>query len=160
MGADCDLASFTRRGLLTAGVLTAVSSALAPLPAWSQSPPANAISPDEAIERLRQGNARYVNNKPSNRDFSAGRIARAQAQYRGRIRYRDREDNAGLRRHRWPAGPAKTVDSFLPEQVRRLCQTASVPIYAARERPPHRHAALPDPPALYRETHQRRLRRL
>jgi carbonic anhydrase len=81
MCADYDLASFTRRGLLTAGVLTAVSSAWAPLPAWSQSPPHNAISPDEAIERLRQGNARYVNNKPSNRDFSAGRIARARAQY-------------------------------------------------------------------------------
>jgi carbonic anhydrase len=41
----------------------------------------NAIPPDEALERLMQGNARYAANTPNERDFSAGRAARAAGQY-------------------------------------------------------------------------------
>jgi carbonic anhydrase len=78
---QCDLARLTRRGLLTAGLVAAAAAALPSLPAWAQSPPPNAISPDEAIKRLQQGNARYAANTSSNKDFSAGRVARAKAQY-------------------------------------------------------------------------------
>ena len=65
---QCDLMRFSRRGLLTAGL--AAAAALPPLPAWAQSaaPPPNAISPDEALARLQQGNARYAANAPTNRD--------------------------------------------------------------------------------------------
>jgi carbonic anhydrase len=75
----CNFARFSRRGILTAGLLAAAG--LTPLPANSQLQPPNAISPDEAIQRLQQGNARYAANAPANKDFSAGRVARAQAQY-------------------------------------------------------------------------------
>jgi carbonic anhydrase len=80
---QCDLMRFSRRGLLTAGLVTAAAAALQPLPAWAQSaaPPPNAISPDEALARLQQGNARYAANAPTNRDYAAGRVARAQGQY-------------------------------------------------------------------------------
>jgi carbonic anhydrase len=80
---QCDLMRFSRRGLLTAGLVTAAAAALPPLPAWAQSaaPAPNAISPDEALARLQQGNARYAANAPTNRDYAAGRVARAQAQY-------------------------------------------------------------------------------
>jgi carbonic anhydrase len=44
-------------------------------------PPPNAIAPADALKRLLEGNARYVANAPKERDFSAGRAARAQAQY-------------------------------------------------------------------------------
>jgi carbonic anhydrase len=78
---QCDLMRFSRRGLLTAGLMTAAAAALPPIPAWAQSAAPNAISPDEALARLQQGNARYAANTPTNRDYAAGRVARAQAQY-------------------------------------------------------------------------------
>ena len=80
---QCDLMRFSRRGLLTAGLVTAAAAALPPLPAWAQSaaPAPNTIRPDEALARLQQGNARYAANAPANRDYAAGRVARAQAQY-------------------------------------------------------------------------------
>jgi carbonic anhydrase len=83
MCTQCDLASLSRRRLLTAGLLTATAAALPSLPAWAQSaaPAPNAISPDEALARLQQGNARYAGNASTSRDYSVGRVARAQAQY-------------------------------------------------------------------------------
>lgn len=50
-----------------------------PGPVLAQAP--NAIAPDEALKRLMDGNARYVANAPSNRDFSIDRAARATSQY-------------------------------------------------------------------------------
>ncbi len=44
-------------------------------------PPPNAIPPADALKRLVEGNARYAANTPREKDFSAGRAARAQAQY-------------------------------------------------------------------------------
>lgn len=41
----------------------------------------NAISPDEALQRLIAGNERYAANAPNERDFSASRGARASAQF-------------------------------------------------------------------------------
>lgn len=41
----------------------------------------NAIPPAEALKRLVEGNARYAANAPNERDFSATRAARAEAQF-------------------------------------------------------------------------------
>ncbi|SDU07243.1 carbonic anhydrase [Stappia sp. ES.058] len=85
----CDNHSFdvSRRGLLGLGA-AAASTAFAggfvlPGRALAEETPAapNDIGPDEAMKRLNDGNARYVSNTPANADFSAGRAARAGAQY-------------------------------------------------------------------------------
>lgn len=39
------------------------------------------VSGEAALKRLTEGNARYAANQPRERDFSAGRAARAQSQY-------------------------------------------------------------------------------
>jgi carbonic anhydrase len=64
-----------------AGVMGA--AALSSVAAWGKDvrEAPNAIAPDEAWTRLLDGNARYVANNPTNKDFSAGRTARAQAQF-------------------------------------------------------------------------------
>ena len=46
----------------------------------SAKPAPNAIPPADALDRLMQGNARYAANTPNERDFSAGRAARAEGQ--------------------------------------------------------------------------------
>ncbi|HEX7382300.1 MAG TPA: carbonic anhydrase [Nevskiaceae bacterium] len=43
--------------------------------------PQNAISPQAALDRLMEGNARYAANRLDVKDFEAGRAARAQAQH-------------------------------------------------------------------------------
>jgi len=74
--------SFLATGALAALAPFAVGRALAAdPPAPGAPPPPNAISPDEALKRLAEGNARYVANTPNQRDFSAGRAARAAGQY-------------------------------------------------------------------------------
>ena len=76
-------ASQSRRQFLGVGLSVMALSALAPwrLLAADSPPPQNAISPDAALRRLLEGNARYVANQLSVKDFSAGRAARAKAQY-------------------------------------------------------------------------------
>lgn len=74
----------SRRGLLGAGAASMAFLGGLALPASAQTelPAApNAISPHAALARLMEGNARYVANAPQVKDFSAGRAARAQAQY-------------------------------------------------------------------------------
>jgi len=72
----------SRRGFLKVGAAAGLLSSFA-LPAFAQDamPTPNSIAPDEALKRLMDGNARYVGNTPNNKDFSAGRAARAAAQY-------------------------------------------------------------------------------
>jgi carbonic anhydrase len=55
------------------------------LPAWGKMPsvapkPGNAFSPDQALERLMQGNARYVEGVTRRHDFATERSALAQGQ--------------------------------------------------------------------------------
>jgi carbonic anhydrase len=76
----------SRRSFIGAGMaasllplLPASAFAAAPPPAGTPAP--NAISPDAALKRLLDGNARYVANAMNERDFSAGRAARANAQF-------------------------------------------------------------------------------
>jgi carbonic anhydrase len=79
--------SRSRRSMLGMALAAVGSAAAWPVPvravelADSDLAPPNAISPDEALQRLTEGNARYVANEPRQRDFSATRAARAQAQY-------------------------------------------------------------------------------
>jgi carbonic anhydrase len=76
----------TRRRVL--GVAAGATLAAWSHAAWAadppkpgMAPPPNAIPPAEALKRLMSGNERYAKNEPKERDFSAGRAARAQAQY-------------------------------------------------------------------------------
>jgi len=86
---SCDdhMPSPSRRRFLGAGAGAASMAFLGgfALPAAAQTdpmaPPPNAISPDQALARLVEGNARYVANAPQEKDFSAGRAARTLAQY-------------------------------------------------------------------------------
>ncbi|MEQ8397889.1 MAG: carbonic anhydrase [Thalassobaculum sp.] len=76
--------NLSRRRLLGAAGLALASAAVAgPLssfPTLAQTAP-NAIAPDVALARIMEGNARYAGNSPANKDFSAGRMARAEAQF-------------------------------------------------------------------------------
>jgi carbonic anhydrase len=74
----CLAAGLSRRAMLGAG-LAAVAAA--PLAAVAQAQPARAAdTPDAALKLLIDGNARYVSNQMNERDFSAGRAARARGQ--------------------------------------------------------------------------------
>jgi carbonic anhydrase len=71
-----------RRFLQHAGLGIAALSMAAPLRrAFADASPQNAITPQGALDRLMSGNARYAANKLDPKDFSAGRAARAKAQY-------------------------------------------------------------------------------
>jgi len=82
---DALLPSTSRRQLLFAGAASLTLAGL-PLGEASAAEPAdanapNAIAPADALARLMDGNARYVANAPSNKDYSAGRASRVEAQY-------------------------------------------------------------------------------
>lgn len=68
---------FSRRSLLTAGAGLALAGALSVPAVRAQSA---AIGGEEALKRLIEGNARYVSGNLNERDFSAGRAARATSQ--------------------------------------------------------------------------------
>jgi carbonic anhydrase len=76
----------SRRGFLRAGALATLApwglelAVAADPPKPGSAPPQNAIAPADALKRLLDGNARYAANAPNERDFSAGRAARAQGQ--------------------------------------------------------------------------------
>jgi carbonic anhydrase len=75
---------FTRRGALktTAGFAAlAVFGAANAKEADTGKPKPNAIGGNVALRRIMEGNARYVANKPTHRNFSAGRVERTTSQY-------------------------------------------------------------------------------
>ena len=74
---------FRRRGMLAAGAASLVAGSFVQQAQAQTAPGAapNAITPDAALKRIMDGNTRYVANAPENKDFSAGRAARAAAQY-------------------------------------------------------------------------------
>lgn len=88
MGND-ETSHWGRRAVLGAGAAVATAGFAGGLswPAAAQTsgektaPVPHGLSASEALQRLKEGNARYVNNEPQEVDFSAGRIARDQAQY-------------------------------------------------------------------------------
>lgn len=69
--------TLNRRKLLQ-GALAATALAAMPRPLRAMP---NAIPPSAALQRLMDGNARYMRNQADPKDFNAGRAARAQAQY-------------------------------------------------------------------------------
>lgn len=79
-------APFSRRRFMLGAALTVAASTRLMSPAWSAEPtlnaPApNAIAPEAALQRLMQGNERYVANAPEQNDHSASRAARVSVQY-------------------------------------------------------------------------------
>jgi carbonic anhydrase len=74
--------TFLRLGAVTALAPTTIARAIAAEAPRPNAPPApNAISPQEALRRLMDGNTRYAANQPNERDYSSGRASRAQAQH-------------------------------------------------------------------------------
>jgi carbonic anhydrase len=69
--------NLNRRTLLQGALAT---TALAAVPRAIRAMP-NSIAPSEALQRLMDGNARYMRNQIDLKDFTAGRAARALAQY-------------------------------------------------------------------------------
>ena len=69
--------NLNRRTLLQGALAT---TALAAVPRAMRAVP-NSIAPSEALQRLMDGNARYMRNQIDLKDFTAGRAARALAQY-------------------------------------------------------------------------------
>lgn len=86
-GDDEHVAGASRRDFLKTGTMAALAPWMvgrafaADPPKPGSAPPPNAITPQAALKRLMDGNARYVANTPEQKDFSAGRAARATAQY-------------------------------------------------------------------------------
>lgn len=74
----CDATGFSRRHLFSAGV-GALALTAAAAGAHAQ-PVRSAETPDAALARLMEGNARYVSGQMKERDFSAGRVARTKGQ--------------------------------------------------------------------------------
>jgi carbonic anhydrase len=81
---DPETLNLSRRTLVAgAGLLLAASAAR---PAFAEAEPGkepalNAISPSEALERLKEGNARYVSGNVEQRDCYARRTAQVEAQH-------------------------------------------------------------------------------
>lgn len=76
----CSRTTISRRGLFAGGLALTLSAAASGSPAFAQSSEAAPTTPDEALQRLIDGNARYVANTAINTDHSAGRAARSMGQ--------------------------------------------------------------------------------
>lgn len=79
---NCNDTTISRRGLFAGGLAMTVAATAATTgtAAFAQSSEPAPTSPEEALQRLVDGNARYVANAPINTDHSASRTARAQGQ--------------------------------------------------------------------------------
>lgn len=79
----------TRRGAMVSAASFAALAAFSAMPVLSaaaeeadaKKPRPNAISGDEALRRLMEGNARYAARKATCRDYSVGRAERVRSQY-------------------------------------------------------------------------------
>ncbi|MCA1298649.1 carbonic anhydrase [Stappia indica] len=76
---ECKTTTVTRRGLLAGGLALSMAAPLVASRASAETA-AMPVSPDEAMQRLIEGNARYVANTPINTDHSVGRANRALGQ--------------------------------------------------------------------------------
>jgi carbonic anhydrase len=84
MCGNCDSKALSRRSLMVGAGTLLAAGALAIRQGYAAdpaSPAPNAIPPSEALDRLKQGNARYRAGEFNERDYFAGRAARASAQY-------------------------------------------------------------------------------
>ena len=76
---QCDRGTLGRRGLLMGGLALSLAVPFGGR-AFAQTTATPPASPDEAIQRLMDGNARYVANTPNNADHSVTRNTRAAGQ--------------------------------------------------------------------------------
>lgn len=76
---DSSEKAVSRRNLLAGSLAIAATGAIG-APAIAQTEDAAPVSPDEALQRLIDGNARYVANTPINTDHSVGRVERTAGQ--------------------------------------------------------------------------------
>ncbi|MGP9813939.1 carbonic anhydrase [Rhodopseudomonas sp. NSM] len=74
----CPELGLSRRTLFRGGIGLLAAASL-PLAAHAQAT-SPSETPDAALDKLMQGNARYVGNQLRERDFSSGRVARSQGQ--------------------------------------------------------------------------------
>lgn len=81
---NCADPSLSRRRLMTGAAALLAASAVSPAivhAADDKKPAPNAIPPEKALDRLMQGNARYLAGEFNERDYFADRAASAAAQY-------------------------------------------------------------------------------
>lgn len=74
------IASLSRRSFLHGSVAAAAALALPAAALAAEAPASSPVSPEEALQRLIEGNARYAANTSRNKDYSAGRVARSVSQ--------------------------------------------------------------------------------
>lgn len=78
----CTGSGLSRRMLLANTGALMAASVLPPRAAWAENDAApNAIPPSQALARLTEGNARYMEDSLKERDYSVGRAARAEGQH-------------------------------------------------------------------------------
>lgn len=77
---DCDGGRIDRRALIAGGLALSLAAPLATpvLAQYAEAP--DPVDPEEALQRLVEGNARYVANAPINTDYSVDRASRAAGQ--------------------------------------------------------------------------------
>lgn len=76
---ECSKATISRRGLFAGGLALTIAASSSSL-AFAQAPDGRPNSAEEALMRLKEGNARYIANAPINADHSVGRINRSMGQ--------------------------------------------------------------------------------
>lgn len=77
---DCNEKTVSRRGLLAGGLALSLAAPLATLAHAQEATESAPVSPEEALQRLVEGNARYVANAAINTDHSLTRANRAEGQ--------------------------------------------------------------------------------
>lgn len=77
---DCNTGKVTRRGLIAGGLALSLAAPLATQVFAEEASAAAPVSPEEALQRLVEGNARYVANAAINTDYSLTRASRAEGQ--------------------------------------------------------------------------------
>lgn len=78
---DCNTGTISRRGLIAGGLALSLTAPLATQASAEEAAAAAApVSPEEALQRLIEGNARYVANAAINTDHSLTRVSRTQGQ--------------------------------------------------------------------------------
>lgn len=80
---ECDTVNVSRRGLIAGGMALSLAAPFVAQAAAQEKVAddvAAPVSPEEALQRLIDGNARYVANAPINTDYSVDRVSRATSQ--------------------------------------------------------------------------------
>lgn len=77
---DCSAGNVTRRGLIAGGLALSLTAPLVTQAVAQDAISPAPVSPEEAVQRLIDGNARYVANAPINTDYSVDRANRSAGQ--------------------------------------------------------------------------------